>query len=202
MATQALPFCTPEEYLEREHAADTRHEYYAGHVFAMAGGSPEHSQIAFNLAAALGVRLREEGCRGYSSDQRVQAGTLYTYPDVTVVCGEPRYTGHRADTLTNPTLLIEVLSETTEAYDRGAKFALCQQIESLREYVLVAQDKPCLERYLRQTEGTWLYVKVEGTEAVLPLGSVGVALPLTEIYQGIAFPTVPPLPLRSTPESD
>jgi Uma2 family endonuclease len=202
MATQALPFCTPEEYLEREYAADTRHEYYAGQVFAMAGGSPEHSFIGANLIAALGVRLREQGCRTANSDLRVQAGTLYTYPDVTVVCGEPRYTGHRADTLTNPTLLIEVLSETTEAYDRGAKFALYQQIESLHEYVLVAQDKPCLERYLRQTDGTWLYVKVEGTDTELPLGSVRLALPLSAVYEGIAFPTVPPLPPRPAPDSD
>jgi Uma2 family endonuclease len=194
MATQSIPFYTPEEYLELEYKSDVKHEYYAGQIYAISGGTPAHSGIGANILIALGPQLRGTGCRPFNPDLRVKAGGLYTYPDVTVVCSAPQYTGRRSDTLTNPTLLFEVLSESTEAYDRGEKFALYRGIEALQEYVLVAQDRPRVERFLRRPDGTWNFAAVEGLDAVLRLASVGCELKLAEVYEGIAFPAVPSLP--------
>lgn len=189
MATRLKPFYTPEEYLELEVKADHKSEYLAGQIYAMAGGSPQHDQISFNLISTLGGQLRGGPCRGYTSDQLVlvRETGLFTYPDVTVVCGEPRFEQMRVNVLVNPTLLIEVLSDSTEAYDRGEKFAHYRRIESLQEYVLVAQDRPRIERYLRQEDGTWNYTAAEGLEAMLRLDSIRCGLRLAEVYAQVGF---------------
>ncbi|MBI5016123.1 MAG: Uma2 family endonuclease [Deltaproteobacteria bacterium] len=186
---------TPKEYLEAERKADLKSEYLAGEVFAMAGAGESHNLIVANLIVGLGTQLRKRPCRVYPSDMRVlvRETGLYTYPDVAVVCGEPRFLDDRRDTLLNPTLLVEVLSESTEAYDRGKKFEHYREIESLQEYLLVSPTEPSLERFLRQEAGTWLFSEARGLGAAAELASIGCTLMLAEVYEkveGIGAPRV------------
>lgn len=178
---------TPEEYLEAERAAETKSEYFAGEVFAMAGAGESHNLVVANLIVSLGTQLRKRPCRVYPSDLRVLVSEtgLYTYPDVVVVCGEPRFLDEKRDTLLNPTLLVEVLSDATEAYDRGKKFEHYRRIDSLQEYVLVSPTEPRVERFLRQEGGTWLFSEAAGLEATADLPSIGCALPLAEVYEKV-----------------
>jgi Uma2 family endonuclease len=176
-------YVTPEEYLARERLAETKSEYYDGEIFAMAGGSPEHSLISANILRELGQQLFEKPCRVYNSDLKVRATeTTYTYPDVTVVCGEPVFDDPEADVLLNPTVIVEVLSETTEGWDRGGKFERYRGQESLQEYLLVAQDRAHLERYARQPSGEWLLTIVHGLDGALTLPSLGCQLELARVY--------------------
>ena len=187
---------TPEQYLDRESAAEFKSEYFAGEMFAMAGGSPRHNRIALNLAAELRSALRGKGCRPFNSDLRVKidATGLYTYPDVAVVCGEPEIeSSQRCETLLNPTLIVEVLSDSTETYDRTTKFRHYQKIETFREYVLVSQHEARVERFVRQDDGGWSYFIHEGLEVAF--AAVPATLTLAEIYLDVEFP--PAGPLRS-----
>ena len=154
---------TPQEYLSLERKSPTRNEYFRGEIFAMAGTSREHSLIAVNLTRRIGNQLEDRPCEVYASDMRVlvDATGLYTYPDVVVVCGEPEFLDREVDTLLNPTVIFEVLSESTEAYDRGVKFGHYRRIPSLREYVLVSQDRMLVERYTRQGND-WLLSELTG----------------------------------------
>jgi Uma2 family endonuclease len=147
---------TPEEYLTIERQAAYRSEYLNGVIYAMAGASPEHTTITDNLTMEIGIRLKGTPCQGISQDRIVQVGEqgLYAYPDYLIVCGEKQYRDAARDVLLNPLVLIEVLSPTTEQYDRTTKFDLCKQIESLREYVLVSQVTPRIERYIREADDT------------------------------------------------
>lgn len=193
---QPITRCTPEEYLRREQDASEKHEYYHGEVFAMAGGSPQHSLVIANVIGELRSRLKAGPCRVYDSNLRVRIPrtTLYTYPDLSVVCGPLQFDplDVRQQTVLNPTLLVEVLSPGTEAWDRGGKFENYQRIESLREYVLVASETPRVETFLRQTDGRWLYTAVSGLEARARLDSLNADLALAEVFAGIAFPAPPP----------
>jgi Uma2 family endonuclease len=184
--------CTPEEYLARERDAAERHEYYHGEVFAMSGGTPDHSLIISNVNRELGNRLRGNPCRVYDSNLRVRIPrtTLYAYPDVSVICGDRQFDplDTRRETVTNPTLIVEVLSPSTEAWDRGGKFQNYRQIDSLREYVMVVSDKPLVETYLRQQDGTWVLNAVAGLDVRARLVSLGVELDLAEVYSGVQFP--------------
>ena len=190
---QPIQLLTPEQYLRRENDSSVRHEYYRGEVFAMAGGSPDHSLITANVSGELRSRLKGTPCRVYESNLRVRVPrtTLYTYPDVTVLCGERQFDplDVKKETVVNPALIVEVLSESTESWDRGGKFQNYRQIESLREYVLVSSDKPLVETFLRQADGTWIYQAAAGPEATASLKSLGVQLPLAEAYAGAEFPT-------------
>jgi Uma2 family endonuclease len=185
--------CTPEEYLARERDAAERHEFYHGEVFAMSGGTPDHSLIISNVNGELRTRLKGKPCRVYDSNLRIRIPrtTLYTYPDVSVICGDRQFDllDARRETVTNPTLIVEVLSPSTEAWDRGGKFQNYRQIESLREYVLVSSDKPLVEAYLRQQDGTWVLSPFAGPEARARLVSLGVELDLAEVYSGVQFPS-------------
>lgn len=190
MSAAPMPFLSPEEYLAHERRAEIKSEYYDGELFAMAGGSEEHSLIAVNVAGTLNTQVAERPCKVYNSDMRVQmapAGPC-AYPDVSVVCGEARFVDERKDTLLNPTLIVEVLSATTEDWDRGGKFERYQQMASLQEYVLIAQDRPRVERYARQGDGEWLLTVAAGLERVVSLPSIGCELALAEVYRKIAFP--------------
>jgi Uma2 family endonuclease len=182
---------TTSDYLQFEAASPTRHEFYRGEIFAMAGGSREHSLIVANMARELGIRLKGGRCRVYDSNLRilVQATGLYTYPDIPVICGEPQLdpTDKTLQSFLNPTLLVEVLSPSTIDYDRGFKAQNYRQIESLREHVLVAQDAALVESFVRQPDGTWTPTKFEGLPAVARFTSIGVELPLLEIYDGVNF---------------
>lgn len=182
-----LPKYTPEAYLALERAAPIRSELVDGEIVAMSGASFRHNRINLNLAGILNGRLRPTSCQVCSNDLRVLAPhtALYTYPDVVVVCGLPRFQDDQLDTLLNPTLLAEVLSPTTESFDRGRKFAQYQEIESLAEYLLVAQDEARIEQFVRQPDGLWTYRAVAGRDATLELPSVGVTLSLSEVYDKV-----------------
>ena len=180
---------TPQEYLALERKSETRNEYYNGEIFAMAGASREHNLIVANLLRDIGNQLEDRPCESYPSDMRVsiEATGLYTYPDVSVVCGEPRFQDREVDTLLNPTVIVEVLSPSTEAYDRGDKFRHYRRIDSLREFVLISQDRMMVERYTRQGKD-WVLSDMTDPDQVLKLESIGCQIPLDRIYAKIKFP--------------
>jgi len=190
MSALPKPFVTPEQYLEIERKAEYKSEYHSGQMFAMAGGSPLHSAIGTNIVGELRNRLRGTSCQPFNSDLRVYipATGLFTYPDASVVCGQQGLQLFDQDNLVNPVAPFEVLSSSTESYDRGAKFALYQRLPSLQEYMLVSQNAPQVERYARQPNGRWLYELVEGLEASMALEALGVVLPLAEIFDRVTFP--------------
>ena len=195
MSTSPKTFLTPEEYLEIERKAEFKSEYYHGEMFAMAGASRPHNLLTANAAAQIHGQLRGRPCEMYSSDMRVcvAATGLYTYPDVVVACETPRFLEDAVpDTLVNPTVIIEVLSASTEAYDRGKKFDHYRALESLREYVLVSSDRVQIERYARQPGGQWLLTAVNRLEDSIDLESAGCTLSLSEVYERVEFPEAPP----------
>ena len=180
---------TPEEYLALERSSETKHEYLNGEIFAMSGASPRHVLIVTNLVTALWSQLRRGHCRVFSTDLRVKVDPtgLYTYPDVIVLCDAPEFGDEQKDTLLNPVLIIEVLSDSTKDYDRGGKFEQYRTIESFREYLLVAQDRPHVEHYTRQTDGSWVLHETNQMEDTIHLKSVPCSLPLADIYDKIEF---------------
>lgn len=175
---------TREQYLELERASNVKHEFYAGEIYAMSGGTRAHSLLAMALGAQLTHKLKGRRCEVYNSDLRVgvAATGLITYPDVSVACGEPRF--DPKDTLINPVLLIEVLSDSTETYDRGFKFEQFQQIPSLREYVLVSKHEALIEIFRRGDRDQWMRFEAR-PGAVARLESVGVELDAAAVYEGI-----------------
>lgn len=175
---------THAEYLVAEEKSDLRHEFLRGEVFAMAGGTPEHSALAAAFIRELGAALRGKACRVYTSDLRVRiaATELTTYPDVSVVCGRPETDALDRNAIVNPVLLVEVLSDSTEAYDRGAKAAHYRRIPSLREYVLVAQHEPVIEVYRRNEQGRFELIEGRPGERI-ELTSVEVTLDVQAIYE-------------------
>lgn len=181
---------TPAEYLARERDATFKSEYYDGEMFAMAGGSPEHALIALNVGAECRSRLTGRQCHTYSSDLRVRITPtgLYTYPDVTIVCGELRCADDDPTTIVNPTVLFEVLSQSTEAYDRGVKAAHFRRLESLSAYVLIAQDSPQVEMHARASDGSWAISDYHDLGDRMDLPAIGLSIPLREIYYGVVFP--------------
>ena len=190
MLLERKQYLTPEEYLALDRAAEERSEYLDGEMFAMAGGSREHALIAANLVGELRGQLKKRACETYGSDMRVwvEASGLYTYPDLSVVCTPPIFgPDGRRDVLSNPTLLIEVLSPSSEAYDRGKKFEHYRAIPSLREYLLVAQDGPTIDRFLREESGIWRFDTAHGLEAEIVLPSIGARLALSEVYAKVSF---------------
>jgi Uma2 family endonuclease len=188
MQTGAELRLTPEEYLALEREAEFKHEYIEGRILPWLGATVAHCEIMGAISASLRACFRASGCRAYMSQMRVQiaAGRSYLYPDVVAVCGDPVFLDEAMDTLQNPSLVVEVLSPTTEAYDRGEKFQLYRAIESLQEYVLVAQDRPLVERFVRHGE-FWQLLVVSGLDAALELTSVGCTIPLREIYENVEF---------------
>ena len=204
MATPAAQtHLTPEEYIafERKFLPDSeiiRHEYVNGELVAMSGASRAHNLITINISTALHSRLRGSGCETYVNDMRVSSPltSSYFYPDVVVVCEEPRFEDNVFDILLNPIILVEVLSSSTEAYDRGEKFGHYRHLASLQEYVLVSQDKVLIEHYRRQekqestpvTQKDWIFTDFREPEEILPLTSIQCELPLQEIYERVPFP--------------
>lgn len=187
MAAQAQPRWSVEEYLAQERAGEIKHEYFDGEIFAMSGASRAHNLICANLLAALHGRLRPRGCEVYPGDMRVHAPAtgLYTYPDVSVACEPPRFEDDTFDTLLNPSLIAEVLSPSTEDYDRGRKFAHYRGLPSLRLYLLIAQSEIRVELYVRQAGDRWLLSESRDPDEILDLDAVGVQLRVAEIYAGV-----------------
>jgi Uma2 family endonuclease len=189
MSAHAQPRITPEQYLETERTADFRSEYYAGRVYAMAGGSFVHVHIIGNLTVALFQALKGRPCIVTPVDLRLRISPagLYTYPDVMVVCGEPKFADDRRDTLLNPAFIVEVLSPSTEGYDRGFKAAQYRTIESLQEHALVSQTEPRVEVFRRQPGGRWLLSEFVGLDSVCNLEGLGCRIALSEIYDKVTF---------------
>jgi Uma2 family endonuclease len=187
MSTAPKTLLTPEQYLEIERAAEFKSEYYGGEMFAMAGAAEAHNLIVTNAVGELRQQFRARPCRVYSNDMRVRASAtnLYMYPDVVAVCGDPRFLDERRDTLLNPVLLIEVLSPSTEAYDRGRKFDHYKTIDSLRDYLLIATDRIHADLYTRQPDGRWLITSANGREDLLTLDSVDARLLMSDLYEKV-----------------
>jgi Uma2 family endonuclease len=192
-------YLTPAEYLAFERQSDIKHEYFQGELFAMAGASRQHARIATNLAYLFVGQMKGRPCDVFSGDMRVKVSAtgLYTYPDASVVCGRPRFADKEMDVLLNPTVIVEILSKSTEAYDRGGKFAQYRTLDSLLDYLLVSQDRPLIERFTRQPDGGWLFTESAGLDAVMPIESIQCQLPLAEVYDRVELDQTPPAPKLS-----
>lgn len=175
---------SPEEYLALERKAEFKSEYMDGVVYAFAGGSRRHNLIVANTIISLGGQLKGRPCKVYPSDLKVRVpkSKAFFYPDVSVVCGDDEFADDEQDVILNPTLIVEVASESTAAFDRGKKFLSYQQIDSLKEYLLISQDETLVEAYARQGNDTWLYTKMTGLEGRLSLSSIECELALTDVY--------------------
>jgi Uma2 family endonuclease len=193
MTAQPQRSLTEEEYLALERASPIKHEYYAGRVYAMTGAKEPHNLIAGNLVAALHPQLRRKPCRIYSSDMRVKIlrSGLNTYPDVVIVCGQPQFTDTVHDTITNPVVLIEILSASTERYDRGMKFEHYRTIDTLRNYILVAQDHYHIEHFARQEGGLWVFQEATDVSAELYIPSIECTMKLEDVYEKVDFAAGP-----------
>lgn len=189
VAVAKPPFTTPQEYLYWERKSETKHEYLNGIVVAMAGASWEHGLITGNSQGELYAQLKETPCATVPQDLRVRVAECnrYYYPDVVVVCGEPEFEDETFDTLLNPVVIIEILSETTAAHDRGEKWNCYQTIPSLTTYVLIAQDRAQVEVYRRQENG-WFYTSTQGLEASVTFEALDVTLRLADLYARVTFP--------------
>lgn len=176
-----------DEYLRLERDAETRSEFWAGEIFALAGASEKHNLIVTNLVITLGTQLRGKPCTLYANALRVeiQSKYHYTYPDVVVVCGETKFADNEQDTLQNPTLFIEVLSPSTASYDRGDKFESYRTLPSLKTYLLIAQDRCHVERFERQGDGRWMLSEYKGLEDTVTLETIGCELELLEVYDKV-----------------
>jgi Uma2 family endonuclease len=189
MSTLPKPRLTPEQYLEIEDAAEYKSEYFQGEMFAMSGATYEHNLIASNVNRHIGNQVAGRPCAVCPSDMRVHTPRtgLYTYPDAVVICGEPQFLGPKRMNLLNPTVIVEVLSPSTEAYDRGRKFEHYQSIESLREYLLIASDRVSVTLHRRQTESEWLTITAISLEAAIELESAGCRLMVRDLYDRVEF---------------
>ena len=183
----ALKRISPSEYLACERKAEFKSEFFQGEVFAMAGGSPTHSLIAANFAGETRQALKDKPCVVYNSDLRVkvQATGLYTYPDASIVCGDLEFDDDQRDTVVNPIVIVEVLSDSTEKYDRGRKSNHYRQIPSLREIVLIAQDQIHVERFVRQPGGGWLLLEEKNPSGTFELSSLGIMIAMSELYRNV-----------------
>jgi Uma2 family endonuclease len=182
-----VEYLTPEEYLALERHAESKSEYFNGEIIPMVGASRRHNLISGNIFASLHTQLRGRPYEPYTNDMRVGVGSenTYTYPDVVVVCGEVQLADEHLDTLLNPTLIVEVLSVSTETYDRGLKFEHYRKLDSLQEYLLVAQDKTHVEHYVRQSDDEWLFSEARNLPDTVYLPSINCILSLTDIYDRI-----------------
>jgi Uma2 family endonuclease len=192
---------TPEEYLEFERKSDVKHEWLDGRIYVhpiylMAGGSPSHSKIIFNVTGILFPQLRGTKCAGYNNDLKVRSGKmqrkkglvgLFSYPDLTVVCGEAEFHDKEKDVLINPTVIIEVLSPNTEDFDRGTKFVRYQINESLTDYIVIAQDEPRIEHHQRKRNNQWVQTVYTGLRETAVISSIGCKLKLSDVYDRVTF---------------
>lgn len=187
MSLQPKPRLTPEDYLALERSVDFKSEYFNGEIFAMTGASESHNTIAVNVSSEIRQQLKKHPCKVYANDMRVKVDPtgLYTYPDVVVTCGKAQFDDTHLDTLLNPILIVEVLSDSTEAYDRGRKFEHYRKLDSLVEYVLIAQNRPHIESYRRQADQQWLLRECSELDGTLRLLSIDCDLALAEVYDKV-----------------
>jgi len=187
MQQEPIPLISETEYLEGERLSEIKHEYYQGEIFAMAGVSERHNLIVMNVIGELRYQLKGKPCRPYPGDMRlkIEETGLYTYPDVMAVCGERQFGDEKQDTLLNPDVIIEVLSDSTESYDRGNKFQNYRRIASLKEYVMISQKQRKIEKYARSHDGRWILSETDENHPAIFLESIGCELELSEIYDKV-----------------
>lgn len=197
-APKLKPLITVDDYLAMERAAVERHVYLDGEIFAMAGESDAHGIISFNVAISLGVQLKGTPCQGRTKDAKVRSGPIpetgrskkgmFSYPDILVFCGEPEFHDAHTDVILNPKVIVEILSESTEAFDRGEKFQRLQKHNpTLTDYILISQDKPQVEHFRRQRKGSWSYDTHAGLDASVVIVSIGCTLKLADVYDRVVF---------------
>ncbi len=189
MSAQPNMQVTVAEYLKFDHQSDQKYEYYDGQIYLMAGATPRHNLISASVNFTLYAQLRGKGCFIYSSDMRIKVEKtgLYTYPDMTIVCGQPQYEDTKPPTLLNPTVIIEILSPSTERDDRGKKFQHYRNLDSLQEYILISQSGYRIEKFTKQTDKVWLFREVIGRYGKLFLSSLNCQLALSEVYDQVSF---------------
>lgn len=185
-----MPYLPPEQYFEIERGLDSKNEYIDGAMYAMSGGRPAHSQLGLGIGSLFRQRLLKRGCSVFSSDMQIGSAPQgpFLYPDASVVCGELILMPGRVDVLANPLVIVEVLSPSTEAYDRGKKFGYYRRLESFKEYVLISQTEPRVEVFSRSTDDKWDIAEYTGNDAVCRLRSVNCEIPLNELYEGVVLP--------------
>ncbi|MCW3089298.1 MAG: hypothetical protein JWP81_367 [Ferruginibacter sp.] len=187
MATPVLNYISEQDYLEAERKAFEKHEYYKGEIFAMSGASFAHNKIFSNLFGELAGKLKGKSCKPYGSDLRIHipANTLYTYPDISIICGKEEPTDDHFDTATNPSVIIEILSKSTRDYDKGTKFTLYRDIATLKEYILVDSTAMVVEKFIRNADSSWQFTEYKSPDAVISISTVEISLLLADIYEGI-----------------
>lgn len=189
MQKPALKYLTPEAYLAMEETAEVRHEYYQGEIFAMAGGSSNHNTIAGDVYTQMNLAFRDKGCIAYITDMRlwIKANGLFTYPDVMAVCGEPQFYENRNDTITNPVVIIEVLSKSTEEYNRVGKFKFYRSIPTLQEYVMIDQYSVHVEQYYLEAPNRWVLIEYNELSDILKFAKIDFKISLQDIYRRVTF---------------
>lgn len=189
MASHSVTKLTEEQYLALDRAAEFKSEYFDGEMFAMSGGSMQHARLHMNLAAELSIALRGRDCEPFGSDFRVRVSSrMYTYPDISVVCGKPLLADNSQDALLNPVVIVEVLSPSTETYDRGLKLQAYRTIASLQDYILIEQNEIRIEQYTRQENNLWILRDYQSLDEELNIASIGVSLAMRRIYDRVEFP--------------
>jgi Uma2 family endonuclease len=186
MASQQT-LVSPQEYLELERKASFKSEYRDGLIVPMPGASIEHITISDNFTRYLGNQLEDQPCHAYSSDLKIRTGQTYSYPDITVVCGKLLFEDSESDVLLNPTLIIEILSPSTEMYDRGEKFAEYRELKSFSEYLLASQNQPLIEHFIKQPDNTWKFLAHKGLETTIKLETINCTLVLKDVYKRVSF---------------
>jgi len=189
MSTQRVQHLTPAEYLAIERKSEQKQEYFCGELFAMGGASRAHNSISLNIGSELRHLFREKDCVAFVADMRVKVGTsgLYAYPDIVATCQPPKFEDKQLDTLTNPQVIIEVLSKSTESYDRGLKFELYRGIESLSDYILVAQDRIAVDHFTRMDNGSWHLHPHQSLTDCIEIASIDCRLGLEDVYHKVQF---------------
>ena len=182
-------YISPEEYLEAERAALEKHEYYQGEIFAMSGASLKHNKIFSNLFGDIAFKIKGKGCRPYGSNLRIHIpkNTLFTYPDISIICGEPDLTDDKFDTATNPSVIIELLSKSTRNYDKGEKFTLYRDIDSLQEYILVYTEKIYVEKHIRNADNSWQITEYKTLDSSFIITTFSLSFLLKDIYEDLSF---------------
>ncbi len=189
MEKKEKSYLTPEEYLEIEREAEFKSEYYNGEIFALAGAGLSHNIISLNIASLLLNKLRDKNCFVFNNDMRLSviSHKLYTYPDIMVICGEMKFLDEKKDTVLKPILIIEVLSKSTESYDRGKKFEFYRSIHSLNEYVMISSDHYLVEVYSKNENNLWVLTDEKNPDSSIKFSSVSLQIPLKEIYSKVEF---------------
>lgn len=189
MGAVEIKYYSEQEYLDAERLALDKHEYYKGEVFAMSGASIKHNIIAMNCSIDLGTKLKGKNCKPFGSDLRVHIPekTLYTYPDISIICGEIETTDDKFDTITNPSVIIEILSESTKNYDKGNKFTLYREIASLKEYILIDSENIMVEKFIKNTDNSWQLTEYKSIKDSFKIETVALKMDLETIYNGVGL---------------